>query len=253
MEKAIIVESINKTFTLSKKQMKLNKTTNNKKVAVNCLSFDVFKGEIFGLLGPNGAGKTTTLRMLATLMSPDSGSISIDGCYTLNDIRKKIGFLTSDVKVDDYFTVNYLYDFYSNCYGVDEITREQRKQYYFKLFQLEPFAEMKISTLSTGIKQKVALILSITHDPDIIIFDEPTNGLDIITAKIVIDFLKQCKEMNKTIILSTHILSLAEKLCDRIGIIINGNLVACDTTASLLQHQSLEDLFFKLYGENNDE
>ena len=119
----------------------------------------------------------------------------------------------------------------------------------FSLFGIDKFAEVKVSDLSTGMKQKASLCISLVHDPDVIIFDEPTNGLDVITAKIVTDYLIRLKEQGKTIIVSTHIFSLIEKICDRVGIIIEGKMCVCDTLAALCDGKSLEDRFFDIYSE----
>jgi len=250
MEEILKVENLRKTFNLSRKQQKLERTSIKLKVAVDNLSFTAYRGEIFGLLGPNGAGKTTTLRMLATLIKPDSGTAYIDGSSITDDefaVRKKIGFLTSELKLEEFFTPNYLFDFFSDLYGVEKSVRENRKRALFSKFGIDKFAEVKLGNLSTGMKQKVSLVISIVHDPDFIIFDEPTNGLDVLTAKVVTDFLSELKAAGKTIILSTHIFSLVEKLCDRVGIIINGRLVEIDTLENLTKDKSLEEKFFELY------
>ena len=248
----IQVQNLKKTFVLSKKQQKIQATNESKIVAVNDLSFAVEKGEIFGLLGPNGAGKTTTLRMLSTLIKPDSGDVMIDGSSVTKEpsvVREKIGFLTSELKLEDFFTPNYLFDFFSDLYHVPADVRKARKAEMFERFGIDKFAEVKVGNLSTGMKQKVSLVISIVHDPDIIIFDEPTNGLDILTAKVVTDFLEDLKERGKTIILSTHIFSLVEKLCTRVAIIIDGKLTVCDSLENLTKDMSLETKFFEIYEE----
>lgn len=248
----IKVQNLKKTFILSKKQQKIQATSEPKIVAVNDLTFEVNKGEIFGLLGPNGAGKTTTLRMLSTLIKPDSGDVIIDGSSVTKEpdkVREKIGFLTSELKLEDFFTPNYLFDFFSDLYHVPQDVRKQRKEEIFSRFGIDKFAEVKVGNLSTGMKQKVSLAVSIVHDPDIIIFDEPTNGLDILTAKVVTDFLEDLKERGKTIILSTHIFSLVEKLCTRVAIIIDGKLTVCDSLDNLIKDKSLEDKFFEIFEE----
>lgn len=250
MEEILNVQNLRKTFTLSRKQQKLERTNRKVKVAVDNLSFTAFRGEIFGLLGPNGAGKTTTLRMLATLIKPDSGNAFIDGKSVISDefeVRKKIGFLTSELKQEEFFTPNYLFNFFSELYGVDKSVCEQRRVVLFSKFGIDKFAEIKFGNLSTGMKQKVSLVMSIVHDPEFIIFDEPTNGLDVLTAKVVTDFLLELKAAGKTIILSTHIFSLVEKLCDRVGIIIDGKLIALDTLENLTKENNLEKTFFNLY------
>ena len=253
MEKSIEVISITKEYILSKKQMKLDKTTSKIKVAVSDLSFSVYKGEIYGLLGPNGAGKTTTLRCISTLISPTQGDIIVDGASVnknAEEVRKKIAFLTSDLKLEEFFTPNYMFDYYSTLHHIEPNVIKERKEYLFDKFGINKFAEVKIGELSTGMKQKTSLAVSLCHDPDIIIFDEPTNGLDVLTSKIVTDFLLELKEKGKTIIVSTHIFSLIEKICDRVGIIINGKMVKEDDLTSLTKEKKLEDVFFDLYKES---
>jgi sodium transport system ATP-binding protein len=252
MEEILQVQNLCKTFHLSAKQQKLEKTKEKKRIAVNQLQFKAYKGEVFGLLGPNGAGKTTTLRMLATLIRPDSGDALVDGTSIVKNpdqVRAKIGFLTSELKLEDFFTPNYLYDFFSDLYGVPVQVRNERKKELFDRFGISEFAEVKVANLSTGMKQKTSLVISLVHDPDIIIFDEPTNGLDVLTAKVVTDFLQDLKAQGKTIIVSTHIFNLIEKICDRVGIIINGSMVACDTLDQICGEKTLEERFFEIYQE----
>lgn len=242
-------EHLTKSFRLPLKQQK---TGEKFKLAVNDLSFSAYSGEIFGLLGPNGAGKTTTLRMLATLIKPDSGDAFIDGVSVVSDpygVRGRIGFLTSELRLEDFFTPDYLFDFFSELHGVPHDVREQRKRSMFVRFGIDEFANVKMANLSTGMKQKVSIVISIVHDPDFIIFDEPTNGLDVLTAKTVTDYLSELRGEGKSIILSTHIFSLVEKLCDRVGVMIDGRMVALDTLAALTKDKSMEEKFFDLYSE----
>ncbi|MFA7367538.1 MAG: ABC transporter ATP-binding protein [Bacilli bacterium] len=250
----IEVTGIKKTFSLSAKQRKINQTNEKLKVAISDVNFYVNKGEIFGLLGSNGAGKTTTLRCIATLIKPDEGNILIDGIDISNDldVRKKIAFLTNELKLEDQFTPNYIYDYFSKFHNLNDEYIEKRKNELFDKFEITKFAETKIGDLSTGMKQKVSIAVSLVHDPDIIIFDEPTNGLDVITAKVVTDYLIDMKNKGKTIIISTHIMSLVEKICDRIGIIVNGKVKLCDTIENIKNNSSshdLEEVFFNLYKE----
>lgn len=252
METIIKIENVKKTFVLSAKQRKIEKTNDKYKIAVNGLSFETYKGEIYGLLGPNGAGKTTTLRMLSTLIKPDHGTIEIDGIDALNnpnEVRKRIAFLTSELKLEEFFTPNYLYDFYSDLHNVSLENKTKQKEKLFSKFGIDKFAEVKVGELSTGMKQKVSLAISLVHNPDIIIFDEPTNGLDVLTAKVVTDFLLELKEEGKTIIVSTHIFSLIEKVCDRVGIIINGKMVKTGRLDEICNSMNLEDSFFEIYKE----
>lgn len=252
MNEILKAENLSKTFKLSSKQQKLEKTNSKTKTAVNNLSFSAYEGEIFGLLGPNGAGKTTTLRMLATLIKPDGGDAVIDGSSIVSspeEVRGKIGFLTSELKLEDFFTPDFLFNFFSDLHKVPEDVRNKRKDELFKKFGIDKFAQVKVANLSTGMKQKVSLVVAVVHDPDIIIFDEPTNGLDVITAKVVTDFLLELKQRGKTIIVSTHIFSLIEKICDRVGIIIDGQMIVCDDLKTLTEKKSLEDVFFDIYTE----
>lgn len=252
MGEILQVQGLTKTFRLSAKQQKLEKTKEKVRVAVKDLSFSACEGEIFGLLGPNGAGKTTTLRMLATLIRPDSGDALVDGASIVEEpdlVRSKIGFLTSELKLEEFFTPNYLFDFFSDLHRVDPAVRDERKRALFEKFGIDRFAEVRVADLSTGMKQKVSLVISIVHDPDIIIFDEPTNGLDVLTAKVVTDFLQELKGQGKTIIVSTHIFSLIEKICDRVGVIIQGRMVLCDRLENVTAGESLEDRFFEIYRE----
>lgn len=250
MQELIRVENLSKTFKLSKKQQMIEKTQEKVRQAVRNLSFSAYEGEIFGLLGPNGAGKTTTLRMLATLIKPDSGDAFIGGESIVENpdgVRSKIGFLTSELKLEEFFTPNYLFDFFSSLHGIDPEKAARRKNELFSKFGIDRFAEVKVSDLSTGMKQKASLAISLVHDPDIIIFDEPTNGLDVITAKVVTDFLSELKQEGKTIIVSTHIFSLIEKICDRVGIIIDGKMTVCDTLEAVCGDKTLEDSFFDIF------
>ncbi|MBD5534967.1 MAG: ABC transporter ATP-binding protein [Lachnospiraceae bacterium] len=252
MEEILKVQGLKKTFKLSAKQQKIEKTNEKIKVAVNDLSFTAYRGEVFGLLGPNGAGKTTTLRMLATLIKPDEGDAVLDGASVVKnpeEVRSKIGFLTSELKLEEFFTPNFLFDFFADLHGVSTEEKNARRKDLFERFGIDKFAEVKVGNLSTGMKQKVSLVISLVHDPDIIIFDEPTNGLDVLTAKVVTDFLVDLKEQGKTIIVSTHIFSLIEKICDRVGIIVEGQMVVCDTLSAITRDKSLEERFFEIYEE----
>ncbi len=256
MKELVQVRNLRKTFKVSAKQQKVQRTKEKIKVAVDRLSFNAYEGEVFGLLGPNGAGKTTTLRMMATLIKPEEGDILMDGVSVVSHpevVRGKIGFLTSELKLEEFFTPNYLFGFFSELYGIDKETMEKRKDQLFERFGISKFAEVKVADMSTGMKQKVSLAISLVHNPDIIIFDEPTNGLDVLTAKVVTDFLLELKAQGKTIIVSTHIFSLIEKICDRVGIIVDGTMVVCDTLENMTKDKCLEDKFFDIYAERAGE
>lgn len=243
-------ENLKKSFELSRKQQKIEKTQQKRKTAVNGLSFTARRGEIYGLLGPNGAGKTTTLRMLSTLIKPDAGDAIVCGQSIVKNpqkVRDKIGFMTGELKLEGFFTPDYLFDFFGNMHGVERETLKARKAELFSRFGIDRFAQVRVKDLSTGMKQKVSLVIAIVHDPEVVIFDEPTNGLDVITAKVVTDFLLELKAMGKSVILSTHIFSLVEKLCDRAGIIIDGKSVADGTLEEICAGSTLEEKFFEIY------
>ncbi len=255
MEEIVRAEGLKKTFTLSKKQQRIEKTGETRRVAVDGLSFSAYRGEIYGLLGPNGAGKTTTLRMLSTLIKPDAGDAFLAGHSVVKEperVRDIVGFLTSDLKLEGFFTPDYLFGFFGAMHGMEKQVVAERKRELFARFGIDKFAEVPVKDLSTGMLQKVSLVISIVHDPEVVIFDEPTNGLDVLTAKVVTDFLCELKGMGKSILLSTHIFSLVEKLCDRVGIIIDGKLAA-EGTLEEVANGDLEKSFFALYHERKGE
>ncbi|WZL80675.1 ATP-binding cassette domain-containing protein [Vallitaleaceae bacterium 9-2] len=249
----IEVVDFSKIYRLGKKQRNELKTQEKYKKAVNQISFKAYDGEIFGLLGPNGAGKTTTLRTLSTLIKPTQGKLSVQGIDVVVDeksVRSKIGFLTNELKLDKHFTPAYTVEYFGQLHGMKKNQIQKRRQELFEYFGIQEYQHKKISELSTGMTQKLSLVVSLIHDPEVIIFDEPTNGLDIITAKAVTDYLIRLRAEGKLIIISTHIMNVAEKLCDRIGIIIEGKIVAqgnIDDICQSLDAMNLEDAFFKLY------
>lgn len=223
------------------------------------VSFEVHEGQIFGLLGPNGAGKTTLMQMIATLMKPTSGEIIIDGLSgekNLLEIHRKIGFLTNEIKLDPLSTPNILFDFFAKLYDIPDSELKDRRDESFARFGISPFADKRFNELSTGMKQKISIAISLIHNPPVIIFDEPTNGLDILTSKQVTDYLKELKAQGHAIILSTHIFSVAEELCDEIAMLIDGSIVAQGTVNELVaqtQAKNFEEAFFKIYVENHKE
>lgn len=215
------------------------------KTAVKKVSFEIKDGEIFALLGPNGAGKTTTMRMLSTLLKPTAGSVSINNWDTKKDakeIKKNIGFLTTEIRLDGQFTPNELAAFYGKLYGLDKKTLEENKRKLFDYFDVTQIADRRYETFSTGMKQKTSIAICLIHDPKTIIFDEPTNGLDILTQKQVEDFLLSEKQRGKTIVISTHILEVVEALADRAGVIIDGQSVAQGTMDEIIAGAGAKDL-----------
>lgn len=255
----IQINELTKVYKLTKKQMMEQKTKKNMMKAVDKLSLTSKPGEIYGLLGPNGAGKTTALRCIATLLKPTQGEITVKGYDTVRDsenVRKTIGFLTNEIKLDPQFSPKYMFGFFGRLHGLDEKTIDERREELFSYFGIKDFEDKKIDELSSGMKQKTSISVSLVHNPEVVIFDEPTNGLDIVTARNVTDYLKLLKNEGRTVIISTHIMTEAEKLCDRIGIIINGVLVMEGTLAEILEKtnsKDLEDAFFELYKTHSKE
>lgn len=223
------------------------------------VSFEIGKGTIFGLLGPNGAGKTTLMQIIATLMKPTSGTIEIAGMTPDKDllkIHKLLGFLTTEIKLDPVSTPDRLFDFFAELYDIPKDEIKSRKEKAFSRFGITPFANRRISELSTGMKQKISIAISLLHDPPIIIFDEPTNGLDILTSKQVTDYLKELRNEGRCIILSTHIFSVAEELCDEVAVLVDGRIVAQGSVADIIAisgEKNFEDAFFKIYVDNHKE
>lgn len=208
-------------------------------------------------MGPNGAGKTTALRCITTLLRPTEGQVKVCGFDTVKEsekVRENIGFLTNEIKLDPQFSSAYMFRFFGKLHGIKEDTIEERQKELFSYFEINKFKDKKIEELSTGMKQKAAIAVSLIHNPKVVIFDEPTNGLDIVTARSVTDYLKELKEEGKVVIISTHIMSEAEKLCDRIGIIINGKKVADGKLEQILNEnrsKDLEEAFFERYKRRN--
>lgn len=249
----IEVSHLTKIYKLSARQRKKLKTKDTIKKAVSDVSFLAKEGEIYGLLGPNGAGKTTALRCLSTLLQPTSGDILVNEQNLKENeiaVREQMAFLTNEIQLDPNFTPAYLFHFFGKLHGMSEEEIVSRRQELFSYFQINEFQNKKVGELSTGMKQKAAITVSLVHNPDIVIFDEPTNGLDIITARKVTDYLLELRKQGKLIIISTHIMSEAERLCDRIGIIINGHKVVEGRLEEILkacQADNLEDAFFHIY------
>ena len=227
----------------------ISKSFADKKV-LSGIDLDIKPGTIFGLLGPNGAGKTTTMRMLATLIKPDKGDVLYDGVSIKDkpiEIKSHFAFLTTDLQLDKKSTANDMFEYFAGLHHVPKNEIASRKKALFDTFDINPFAEQKISKLSQGQRQKVSLVISVIHNPDFIIFDEPTNGLDIIASREVREFILRMKSEGKCIILSTHLFDLVEKICDRAAMIVDGKIVVNDTLPNLMNGRSLEDSFYDIY------
>ena len=225
----------NLTFSYSKK-----------KTVFNGLNLDIPTGGIAGILGPNGAGKTTLLKLLTGLMFPKAGTISVMGDTPGDRLPR---FLEELYYVPDEFMIPAIRgkrfaELYKPFYP-----RFDSAQFDRLLTDFEVETDEKLNKMSLGQKKKFMVAFALATNCRLLVFDEPTNGLDVITARVVTDFLKELRDRGKTVIVSTHIFSLVEKICDRAGIIIDGEMILCDSIANLTKENNLEDLFFELYSQ----
>ena len=220
--------------------------------AVDEVSFDVGEGEIFGLLGPNGAGKTTIIRIIATVLAPTKGTAEVLGFDIIKDseeVRKNIGVLTTDIGVYERFSGRENLKYFGELYGLSKEALEERINELANLLEMQDFIDRKAGKYSTGMKQKLAIARSVIHNPKIIIFDEPTAGLDVLASQTVLRFMRRAKKPGKCVILSTHQMHDAEKMCDRVVIIHKGKMIANDEIEVLKNKtgsSDLEDVFMKL-------
>jgi len=223
--------------------------------AVESVSFRCQPGQIYGLLGANGAGKTTTLRMLATILKPTSGTAKVAGHDVVTEpqkVRASVGFLSTATALYGRLTAQEMVEYFGRLHGLDEGTLKKRVDEIFNRLNMKEFRTRACDKLSTGEKQKVSIARTLVNDPPVMIFDEPTVGLDVMTARTIVGFIRECRQRGKTVIFSTHVMSEAEKLCDTIGIIHNGRLMAEGTLAALrTQHnlEDLEDIFVQVVGD----
>src|SRR5499425_1192691 len=220
--------------------------------AVENVTFSCKPGQIYGLLGANGAGKTTTLRMLATILEPSDGTATICGHDVVEQpqkVRANVGFLSTATALYPRLTAQELVEYFGRLNGLDEPTLKKRVDDIFNRLDMNGFRDRRCDKLSTGMKQKTSIARTLVHDPPVMIFDEPTLGLDIMTARKIIEFIRECRDRGKTVIFSTHVMSEVEKLCDIVGIIQNGKLLTEGTLEQLRQRHGLnnmEEIFVKI-------
>lgn len=228
-------------------------------VALDSVSFDVKAGEIFGLLGPNGAGKTTCLRMLSTVLQPTGGKATVAGYDVITqpqDVRTHIGFMSCNTGIYDRMTAWEMVEYFGRLYDIEENELQERLDRIFTTLQMQDIKDLLGSKMSTGMKQKVSIARTIIHDPPVLIFDEPTTGLDVLVARAVLKAIEALREEGKCIIFSTHIMREVEKLCDRVAVIYKGKILAIGSIPELEDqyHESdMEELFFKLIQEHEDQ
>ncbi len=225
--------------------------------AVEGVSFRCLPGQIYGLLGANGAGKTTTLRMLATILEPTDGTAIVAGYDIVEQpekVRANVGFLSTATALYPRLTAQEMVEYFGRLNGLDETTLKRRIDEIFGRLDMDGFRDRRCDKLSTGMKQKVSIARTLVHDPPVMIFDEPTVALDVMTARTIVEFIRECRNRGKTVIFSTHVMSEAEKLCDNIGIIHDGKLLAEGSLRELRAkygEQDLEEIFVKVVGPHH--
>jgi ABC-2 type transport system ATP-binding protein len=223
--------------------------------AVDDISLDVARGAIFGFLGPNGAGKTTTIRILAGLSLPSSGSVRVNGLDVTKDgvrVKAITGYIPDRPFLYEKLTGRELLQFVSNLYGREWRDCEPRGMELLAYFGIANWADARIENLSHGMKQKLVIVSALVHDPELLIIDEPMVGLDALAQKQVKLLFRRLAEEKKTVFLTTHTLSVAEAVCDRIAILNRGRIVASGTTSELKSERALEDVFLELtYSEES--
>jgi sodium transport system ATP-binding protein len=253
----IVVQDLWKTFAADRERRK-ERRSNSKDSTVNAvagINFTCQPGRIFTLLGPNGAGKTTTLRMIATLMKPTRGTISVAGFDVAKqpqEVRRNIGFLTGTTRLYERLTCSETVKYYADLHGMDRERFTKRRDELFTLLGIDEFADRRIGKLSTGMRQKVSIARTMIHDPAVVVFDEPTVGLDVITARHIIDLIRSCKTAGKTVIFSTHIMGEVSLLSDDLAVIHKGKLCYNGTYEDFrvsMKGSSLEEAFIHLVEE----
>ncbi|UZQ49518.1 ATP-binding cassette domain-containing protein [Clostridium kluyveri] len=225
--------------------------------AVDNLSFHVSEGEIVGLLGENGAGKTTTLRMISTMLKPTRGTIEVNGYDVIREpskVRGEIGILFGgEVGLYDRLSAKENIEYFGRLYGMTQEKINKKVEELIKDLGMEEYIDRKAGKFSRGMKQKVSIARSIIHSPKVMLFDEPSTGLDVSAARIIHEFILKCKSENKIILLSSHSMTEVEKLCDRVIIIQKGRLIEEGTIEQLKKrynNYNLEEVFIKLIGGN---
>lgn len=238
---------------------KIDKKKEEKFYADRDISFNVKEGSVFGIIGPNGAGKTTLLRMLSGIMEPTKGSVLIDGnSYCDNDIliKKSIAFLSGNTKLYKDISPMELLRMCGEYYGVEREVLDKRIEEIIDRFDMKSFAYQRIENLSTGQYQRVSIARCLVHDPKYYILDEATSGLDIISSKVIIDFIKEEKKRGKCIIYSTHYMEEAVSICDRIMLLNKGHVLIEGTVKDIKKKSgmdNLRDAFFELTRRDNNE
>ena len=222
--------------------------------AVDHLDLSVRRGEIYGFLGPNGAGKTTAIRMLCTLLSPSSGTASVDGYDIVkqgNDVRKRIGLVSEKMIMYPRLTALENLMFFGRLYGIERKALRKKSEELLEMVKLTTFKDKLVGGFSSGMKQRVNVIRAIIHDPDVLFLDEPTTALDPQSTRFVRDLVKELRQRGHTIVLTTHVMEEADELSDRVCIIDHGKIMAVGSPQALKDRyntQNLLDVFLELTG-----
>jgi sodium transport system ATP-binding protein len=229
-----------------------------KLVALDGITFHARAGQIYGLLGPNGAGKTTALRILSTVLKPTSGTATINGYDVLTQssrVRHEIGFMSANTAVYDRMTAWEMVEYFGLLNGIPRDRLAERMEHLFERLKMNDIRDLLGAKMSAGMKQKVSVARTIVHDPPVMIFDEPTVGLDVLVARALLETVLELREQGKCIVFSTHIMREAEKLCDRIAIVHRGHILAEGTLEELRDRhheRDLEELFFQLISRHDE-
>lgn len=224
--------------------------------AVDQVNIECEPGRVFGLLGLNGAGKTTLMRLLSTTLKPSSGTAKVAGYDIVQEpekVKEKIGFLSSDTGLYNRLTAEETVTYFGRLNNIEEEALKRKVADIFDTFDINEFKDRRIGKLSTGMKQKVSIARTFVNNPEVLILDEPTLGLDVVTSRNIIEFIKESKKASKCILFSTHIMWEAEKLCDDIAIIHNGRILEVGTLGQLQAQtglKELDDIFVKIIGDN---
>ncbi len=238
----LIAHSLTKLFPLDRGEV----------CAVNDLSFSIAGGEVYGLLGPNGAGKTTTLRMILGLLEPDSGYAEVDGVRTADDpieVKSRLGFVSASDGVYPWLSVREMLLYFADLYGVPPKLARERTESLSELLQIQPLLDRRAGSLSTGQRQRVTLVRGLIHDPPVMLLDEPTRGLDVVGVQTIFHYIEHLRSVGKAVVVCTHRLDEAERLCDRFGLLHRGELKHQGTLADLRAstgREHLVDMFVDL-------
>jgi len=240
----LIVESLQKNFQLDADEIR----------AVDNLSFEVEPGEVYGLLGPNGAGKTTTLRMILGLVKPDAGYAEVSGFRTEvdpTDVKSRLGFVSASDGVYPWLSVREMLLYFADLYGVPANEAASRCDHLAGLMGIQPLLDRRAGTLSTGQRQRVTLVRGLIHDPPVMLLDEPTRGLDVVGVQTIFEYIEHLRELGKAVVVCTHRLDEAERLCDRFGLLHQGRMQQTGTLQQLRQqsgHDHLVEMFVDFLG-----